>query len=277
MKLSIVIPARNEAANIGETLDKLCRRLAQEGICYELIVVDDGSTDATQQEVEARCGNDSGIRLVCNTGKHGFGRAVRRGLDVFTGGAVVIVMGDGSDDPDDVVKYYYILRDNADCAFGSRFVRGSHVQDYPRFKLIVNRLANLFIRLLFGLRYTDITNAFKGYRAYVITGCQPLLSPHFNLTVEIPLKAIVRGYSYAVVPISWCNRKLGQSNFGIQEMGGRYLYIVLNVWLEKMLTKGDYHRPNSDEETSVSWPATGTLSPSVERFQNGISAENTTR
>ena len=277
MKLSIVIPARNEAANIGETLDKLCRRLAQEGICYELIVVDDGSTDATQQEVEARCGNDSGIRLVCNTGKHGFGRAVRRGLDVFTGGAVVIVMGDGSDDPDDVVKYYYILRDNADCAFGSRFVHGSRVQDYPRFKLIVNRLANLFIRLLFGLRYTDITNAFKGYRAYVITGCQPLLSPHFNLTVEIPLKAIVRGYSYAVVPISWCNRKLGQSNFGIQEMGGRYLYIVLNVWLEKMLTKGDYHRPNSDEETSVSWPATGTLSPSVERFQNGISAENTTR
>jgi dolichol-phosphate mannosyltransferase len=277
MKLSIVIPARNEAANIGETLDKLCQRLAQEGICYELIVVDDGSTDATRQEVEARCGKNLGIRLVCNTGKHGYGRAVRCGLDVFTGAAVVIVMGDGSDDPEDVVKYYYILRDNADCAFGSRFMRGSRVENYPRFKLVVNRLANLFIRLLFGLRYADITNAFKGYRAYVITGCHPLLSPHFNLTVEIPLKAIVRGYSYVVMPISWRNRKLGQSNFGIKEMGSRYLYIILNVWLEKILTKGDYHRPDPDDEASVAWPATSTLSQGVERFQNGFSSENTTR
>jgi dolichol-phosphate mannosyltransferase len=257
MELSVVIPARNEATNIGQILDKLCQRLAQEGIYYEIIVVDDGSTDATPQEVEARCAKDLGIRLVCNTGKHGFGQAVRCGLDIFTGDAVVIVMADGSDDPEDVVKYYYVLRDDADCAFGSRFMRGSHVENYPRFKLVVNRLANLFIRLLFGLHYNDITNAFKGYRAYVIKGCRPLVSPHFNLTVEIPLKAIVRGYTYAVVPISWRNRKLGKSSFGIQEMGSRYLYIILNVWLEKMLTKGDYHRP--DDEASAPWPATRTV------------------
>jgi dolichol-phosphate mannosyltransferase len=266
MKLSIIIPARNEAANIGGTLDKLCRRLAQEGICYELIVVDDGSADSTRQEVEARCDKDPGIRLVCNTGKHGFGRAVRSGLDVFTGDIVVIVMADGSDDPEDVVKYYYILRDNADCAFGSRFMRGSRVENYPPFKLLLNRLANLFIRLLFGLGYNDITNAFKGYRAYVIKGCHPLVSPHFNLTVEIPLKAIVRGYTYAVVPIVWRNRKLGQSQFGIQEMGSRYLYIVLSVWLEKILTKGDYHRP--DDEVSAPWPVTTIV--------NGVSSTSVT-
>jgi dolichol-phosphate mannosyltransferase len=161
-------------------------------------------------------------------------------------------MADGSDDPEDVVKYYYILRNSADCAFGSRFMRGSRVEDYPRLKLILNRMGNLFIRLLFGLDYNDVTNAFKGYRAYVIKGCRPFLSPHFNLTVEIPLKAIVRGYTYSVIPISWQNRKLGRSNFDIPEMGSRYLYIILSVWLEKMLTKGDYYRPH--EEVFVPWP-----------------------
>jgi dolichol-phosphate mannosyltransferase len=88
----------------------------------------------------------------------------------------------------------------------------------------------------------------------VIDGCRPLLSPHFNLTVEIPLKAIVRGYSYAVLPISWRNRKRGQSSLRIEEMGSRYLYIVLNVWLEKLLTKGDYRRPAG--EGFVPWAET---------------------
>jgi len=255
MKLSVVIPARNEAGNIGSTLDNLRRRLVQEGIRYEIIVVDDGSTDPTPHEVEQRVAADPGVRLVYNKGLHGFGRAVRCGLDAFTGEAVVIVMADGSDDPEDVVKYYYILRDKADCAFGSRFVRGSHVENYPRLKLVLNRLANLFIRVLFGLRYNDITNAFKGYRKYVIEGCRPFLSPHFNLTVEIPLKAIVRGYSYAVVPIRWLNRSVGESSLRIHEMGSRYLYIVLSVWLEKLLTKGDYHRPGG--EVFVPWEMRG--------------------
>jgi hypothetical protein len=106
------------------------------------------------------------------------------------------VMADASDDPDDVVRYFYVLRDEAECAFGSRFIRGGGTHDYPRFKLFVNRLSNLFVKSLFRLPYNDVTNAFKGYRAEVIRGCQPLISPHFNLTVEIPLKAIVRGYSY---------------------------------------------------------------------------------
>jgi len=250
MKLSVVIPARNEAGNIGSTLDNLCRRLAQESIRYEIVVADDGSTDATPDEVMQRS-VDSNVRLVHNRGLHGFGRAIRRGLETFTGDAVIIVMADGSDDPEDVIKYYYILRDKADCAFGSRFIKGSYVENYPPFKLALNRLANLIIRILFGLGYNDITNAFKGYRADVIEGCRPFLSPHFNLTVEIPLKAIVRGYSYAVVPISWRNRKLGQSSLHIEEMGSRYLYIVLSVWLERLLTKGDYYRP--DGEVFVPW------------------------
>lgn len=261
MKLSIVIPARNESDNIGSTLDNLRRVLVREEIPYEIILVDDGSTDATASEVLECSRIDPNVVLVANTGLNGFGRAIRCGLDRFTGDAVIIYMADASDSPEEVVKYYRILRDEADCAFGSRWIKGGSVSDYPLLKRIVNRLSNTFVRLLFGMRYNDITNAFKGYRKYVIDGCRPLLSPHFNLTVEIPLKAIVRGYSYAVIPITWKNRKLGQSRLKIQEMGSRYLFIVLVVWLEKLLTKDDYHRKR--EDSILLCGATETKKPDV--------------
>jgi dolichol-phosphate mannosyltransferase len=247
MRLSILIPARNEAPNIGATIDALRARLQREGIDYEIMVVDDGSADDTPGEVLARAATDAGVVLVRNEEAHGFGRAVRRGLEAFTGDAVVIMMADASDDPEDVVTYYRILRDEAECAFGSRFVAGGAVEDYPRFKLAINRLANAFIRALFRTGYNDTTNAFKGYRREVISGCQPLISPHFNLTVEIPLKAIVRGYTFKVVPIGWRNRKHGVSSLRLEEQGSRYLYIVLNVWLERLLTKGDYRRAPGEQ------------------------------
>ncbi|MFN8546106.1 MAG: glycosyltransferase family 2 protein [Candidatus Binatia bacterium] len=242
MKLSVVIPARNEEGTVGETVDAIRARLESERIDWELVVVDDGSTDGTPGVVGARGVADPRVRLVSNPGPHGFGHAVRVGLDAFTGDAVVIMMADGSDAPDDLVRYYYVLRDQAECAFGSRFVRGGRTERYPRFKLAVNRLANTLVRLLFGLRYNDVTNAFKGYRATVIQGCRPLLAAHFNLTVELPLKAIVRGYSYQVLPISWRQRKAGVSSLKLQEMGSRYLFIVLYVLLERLLSRGDYRR-----------------------------------
>src|SRR5262249_53738322 len=133
----------------------------------------------------------------------GFGFAVRSGLDVFDGDAVAIFMADGSDDPRDAVVYLRLLEEGYDCAFGSRFVRGAVVQDYPRLKWVVNRVANRFVQVLFRHGYNDTTNAFKAYRREVIETVQPLLSNHFNLTVELPLKAVVRGHSYAITPVSW--------------------------------------------------------------------------
>jgi dolichol-phosphate mannosyltransferase len=175
-------------------------------------------------------------------GSHGFGLAVRAGLDQCTGDAIAIMMADASDGPSDLVKYYAKLQEGYDCVFGSRFIPGASVVDYPFHKLILNRMANWFIRFIFGLDFGDTTNAFKCYRREVIEGISPLISSHFNLTVEMPLKAIVRGFSFAVVPISWTNRKTGISKLKIKEMGSRYLFIVLYIWLEKHLSRGDYHR-----------------------------------
>ncbi len=245
MKFSIVIPARNEGGSIGETLGALVRELQAGGIPFEILVVDDGSTDDTASYVLRFREHCPDVRLVVNRGRHGFGMAVRAGLAHITGGAVAIMMADGSDSPADAVAYYRKLAEGYDCAFGSRFIRGGRLIDYPVHKLVLNRLANWFIEALFGLRFNDTTNAFKCYRREVIEGIQPLISPHFNLTVEMPLKAIIRGYSYAVVPIRWTNRKSGISKLKIREMGSRYLFIILYVWLEKALARGDYHRRNA--------------------------------
>ena len=245
--LSIVIPAHNEADGVAPTVSAIADRLRAEHIPFEIVVVDDHSTDDTAGVLATLAGAYPEVRRVENPRSGGFGHAVLAGLDAFAGDAVCIVMADASDDPADIVTYYRTLTlgEGYDCVFGSRFMRGSRVLDYPWHKLLLNRLANLFIRVLFGLRLNDTTNAFKCYRRHVIQGCAPLLSKHFNLTVELPLKAIVRGYTYAVVPINWYNRTTGVSKLKIKEMGSRYLFIVLYVWLEKVLSRGDYHRPRS--------------------------------
>ncbi|HEX5761499.1 MAG TPA: glycosyltransferase family 2 protein [Solirubrobacterales bacterium] len=240
MKLSVVIPAQNEEGSVGKTVEGVVGVLERDGIDYEVVVVDDGSEDSTAAVVEAIGAANPRVRCHRSHYEKGFGMAIRAGLDVFEGDAVVISMADASDDPEDIAAYYRLFEEGWDCAFGSRFVPGAKVYDYPWLKLVINRLANQFIRVLFRHRYNDTTNAFKGYRREVIETIQPLLSKHFNLTVEMPLKAIVRGHSYAVVPTSWTNRTTGQAKLAMKEMGSRYLFIVLYVWLESTLSRGDY-------------------------------------
>ena len=240
--LSVVIPARNEESCLGSTIEHLHLELRLHGIPHEIVVVDDGSTDGTWRlltELQTRLPM---LVLVKNEGRPGFGRAVICGLDRMKGDAVVIMMADESDDCRDVVRYWEMLNEGWDAVFGSRFIKGGGVIDYPPHKLFINRLANLFLRVMFHVPLNDFTNAFKAYRTNVIDGCRPFLSPHFNLTIEIPLKAIVRGYSWTVIPITWRNRRAGISKLKIREMGSRYLFIALYCWLEKYFARGDYSK-----------------------------------
>lgn len=240
MKLSIIIPAYNEEGTIVATLDKVSSTLNTNNIDYEIVAVNDHSSDTTGILLKQWAQTHRELMFVNNDYSKGFGFAVRKGLDVFTGDAAVVVMGDSSDSSEDIVKYCQKLEEGYDCVFGSRFMTGSRIIEYPIHKLILNRLANWFISFLFGIKHNDITNAFKAYRRSAIEGIRPFLSNHFNLTVEMPLKAYVRGFTFATVPISWTNRKAGISKLKIREMGSRYLFIVLYVWLEKHLAGGDY-------------------------------------
>ncbi len=239
---SIVIPAYNEEGSIAKTIRSLSQTLFAAEIPYEILVINDNSRDRTEAILQEITAQDSRVHYLNSYYPNGFGFAVRCGMENFSGDAVAVLMADSSDSPDDLIRYYFKLQEGYECVFGSRFIKGGRVIDYPAHKLAINRLANLFIKILFGLNYNDTTNAFKAYRRNVVKGVFPLISHHFNLTVEMPLKAIIRGYSYTTIPISWQNRQTGVSKLKIKEMGSRYLFITLYLLLEKMLSRGDYVR-----------------------------------
>ena len=248
--LTVIIPAQNEEGCLKETLESLSETLRRADIPFEIVVVDDNSVDSTWEILTRLKTDNAEIHPVQNPGEPGFGNGVRFGLSQMTGDAAVVFMADQSDSPEDVVHYWKKLNEGYDCVFGSRFIKGGSVIDYPKFKYLLNRVANKMVQILFRIKLNDTTNAFKAYRKEVIEGCQPLLSPHFNLTVELPLKAIIRGYSWTTVPISWRNRKSGTAKFKIKEMGSRYIFIILYAWLEKFFSRGDYHRSNQSSQTS---------------------------
>jgi dolichol-phosphate mannosyltransferase len=251
LRLSVVIPAHNEAEGIADTVTALAVTLTAERIPHEILVVDDASTDATVAVVGEVSTRYPSVRCIRSHLPPGFGHAVRAGLDHYTGDAVAIFMADQSDAPSDLVRYHRVLMEGFDCAFGSRFVKGGRARGYPLPKLAINRIVNLAIRLMFRHGYNDTTNAFKAYRREVIDNARPLLSNHFNLTVEIPLKAITRGHSFEVVPISWSNRRSGVSKLRLNEMGSRYMFIVLYVFFEHHLSRGDYRRPELPESRAA--------------------------
>jgi len=239
LRYSILLPAYNEEKNIVPTLRALAQELRGEGIPFELLVVNDNSTDKTPDVVEDVRAELPEITLVHNDPPGGLGRAVRFGLKHFSGDVVAVVMADLSDDPKDVVTCYRKIEEGYDCAFGSRFVKGSKVQHYPPVKLLFNRLGNAVIRLMFLTPHNDLTNAFKVYRRHVIEGIGPLYACHFNITIEMSLSALIRRYSIAAFPINWSGRTWGQSNLRIREMGRRYVCTLLKIWFERLLVLDD--------------------------------------
>ena len=243
MKLSVVIPAYNEEGSIAETINQLYSKLASENIDHEIFVVNDNSKDGTLEVLRTLKENINTLVYETNIGPNGFGYAVRYGLERFSGDCVAVMMADLSDDPNDLVKFYRAMQEGSwDCVFGNRWIKGGNVYDYPVGKKIINRIANMLVAIVMGIKYTDATNAFKLYKKSTILGLKPFMSPHFNLTLELPLKVIVRKYSYSVIPNSWRNRKAGISKLKIREMGSRYFFVLLYCLIEKFFSRGDFHK-----------------------------------
>jgi dolichol-phosphate mannosyltransferase len=239
-KLSIVIPAYNEEKNITKCINELQATLRDKyEIPYEIIIVNDNSTDHTEEVVRAEMARDAAVQILNRTPPGGFGRAIRSGMEAVKGDVVIVYMADLSDSPEDVVAYYRKIREGYDCVFGSRFIKGSEVQNYPPVKLLINRIVNRCIQFMFWTRFNDLTNAFKAYRTAVIRDCGPYRACHFNLTLEMSLGALIRDYHIAQIPIRWYGRTWGSSNLKLGEMGRRYLSTLLMMFFQRHLIADD--------------------------------------
>jgi len=239
LKFSIVIPAHNEAENLRPTVEEIHSVLGQTEVPYEIILVNDCSNDATAEVIRDLKAANPNIHTVDRSPPPGFGRAIRSGLELVNGDVVAIYMADQSDDARDLLACYEKIEAGYDCVFGSRFIKGSNVTNYPTLKLIANRIVNRVIQWMFWCKFNDLTNAFKVYRTEVIRECGPYRASHFNITIEMSLSALIRRYNIAQIPIRWQGRTWGSSNLRISEMGRRYLNVLLKIFFERVLIEDD--------------------------------------
>ena len=242
LKLSIIIPAKDEEGDIENTIISIHNILKTNNVEHEILIINDHSVDSTLEILSSLEKKIKELKIINNSGKPGFGLAIRQVLENYSGDIVAIVMADGSDSPKDLINFYFKSVKNYTCVFGTRFSNGGSTKDYPIVKYIMNRFFNNLVRLIFRIKYDDITNAFKVYTREAIEGSKPFLSNHFNLTLELPLKIIIRGYKYKIIPNSWKNRQAGVSKMRIKEMGSRYMFILFYCLIEKLLTKDDYKK-----------------------------------
>ena len=234
MKLSVVIPAYNEEGIIDKTILSLTDALQLNDIDYEVVVVNDYSSDATADVIKKWLQGDPRIHIVDNKYKKGYGSACRTGIESSQGDSIVFFMADLSDSPSDLVKFYVAMNTNGcDMVFGDRWSGSNRVTGYPFIKHIVNRMANYLVSALFGLHYYDITNGFKLYKKHVVDSLQPFKATQFNFALELPLRAINAGYSFTVVENSWTNNKPGKSNLKLYDMSGKYFGTLIDCLKQK--------------------------------------------
>tara|TARA_B110001450_G_C17558625_1_gene455775 strand:- start:16 stop:729 length:714 start_codon:yes stop_codon:yes gene_type:complete len=233
--LSIIIPARNEAENLQDILGYFESKLLN--VDYEVIIINDFSDDNTLAKAKELF-QDKDRFKVCNNKKKGLGGAINLGIEKSSGSKISIMMADLSDHINDLIKYNSLMDEkNLDAVFGSRFIAGSTVIDYPFQKLALNRIFNVFVSIIFWNKYNDYTNAFKIYKKEVLTSLLPLVSESFNIFLEIPLKVISRNYNFKVIPISWSGRKKGSAKFKIKELRSKYIFTLIYCFIEKNLLK----------------------------------------
>lgn len=236
---SIVIPAYNEGETLGRTIEDLVAALRAAGTSFEIVIVNDGSKDNTGEVIAALQAAHPEVKGFYNAPRHGYGYAVRKGIDSAKGDAVAIVMADGSDSPADLLRYLDLIAQGHDCAFGSRFGGGAVVENYPWLKRIVNRAGNYMLARLAGSDYDDFTNGFKAYRREVLEQMQPLRSGQFNLTVEMSMKAVRSGARFAVTPNDWRQRDAGASSFSVVKQS--LLYLMTIHWVVTGRTRYMHH------------------------------------
>lgn len=232
MNLTILIPVKNEERNIETILTEIENKIVLD---YEILFINDFSTDKTVEKINFYKNKNNKISII-NNEKEGLGESIKNGIKHAKGKYLSILMCDGSDDLNDLQKYYDVIHnENLDAVFGSRFLKNSKIYDYPKIKLILNRIFNYFVSFLYLNKYNDYTNAFKIYKVDVLKKLEPIVSESFNVFLELPLKVINRNMNYKIISINWMGRKIGKSKFKFNELRSKYIFTFIYCFSEKIL------------------------------------------
>lgn len=232
MQLSVILPVLNERANLCELLPRMRSVLARERIEFEIIVVDGGSTDGTQ---EAAAG--MGARVVRER-RRGYAGALETGFAEATGDYLLTLDADLSHEPDFVAKLWR-ARNQADIIIASRYTRGGVAYASWSRKFLSGAL-NLWMRRLLSLPVRDVSSGFRLYRREAVEGLE-LEGRNFEVLEEILVKSYARGHSVFEVPFTYFPRESGRSHARLLRFGLDLLRSSLKLWLLRNSTaSADY-------------------------------------
>ncbi|UCD55229.1 MAG: glycosyltransferase [Candidatus Omnitrophota bacterium] len=233
MKTSIIIPMHNEEEGAGLILEKLIDEIRKWQDEYEIIVVDDNSTDKTPQILEEYANKYNLISPVTKRdGSRGMGAALLEGMKKAEGDVIAWVMGDLSDDLGKIPEMVSKIGDGYDIVFASRYMKGGSSGDLGKLKAFLSSRFTVFAEIFFGVGVHDITNAFRAFKKELAEKIK-LESTDFAISPELAIKAHILGYRLTEVPCSYKTRTSGKTKFKIVKMVLKYLTLLKYKFYKK--------------------------------------------
>lgn len=212
--MSVVVPMHNELDNLPSTIDRIAATLDTTGQMFEIVAVDDGSTDSTSSRLQSMAQTDRRLRVVTYGKNRGRGYAMRRGFEAARGAIIVTIDADLSYDPSHIVGMLAILheRPEVDFVVGSPYTKGGTTENVPTGRLWISRWGNRILGLAMPGGLTTVTGILRAYRREVLEVLD-LESNDKDLHLEIVSKAIAAGFVPAEMPATLTGRQRGKSKF----------------------------------------------------------------
>ena len=225
MRVSVIIPAHNEEANLRPLAEALLGLAERRRLDIEIILVDDNSTDTTPKIADSLAKKHHNIVALHRRKEPGMGNALKEGTRKAKGKYIVWLMGDRADNLETIPIMLRKLDTGYDMVFGSRYIAGGSSGDLNQLKALSSSGYSRLARLVFGFKVHDITNAFRAFRKVVFDKIK-LEAGDFAISPEFAIKAHLNGYRLGEVPTTYHNRVFGKTKFRMLKMGLRYLSLL---------------------------------------------------